>query len=569
MATSVPIAVRSSNGLSVKLGPPSFGSLDDFSPVASKSCRAMLFSPDGKYFAYINGVIIKIVRTDVWEDVAVIEGTKAYHLAFSPKGTFLMSWETFITNKDNPQGSPNLNIFKSEDGSLVKNFIQKKQLNWEPQWSADEVLFSRIVNTDIVFYENCNFERIVCRINSCKVATYSLSPMVGVYYVLLHSPGGQGQPSFGKLFKYPNFENQQVVANKSFFQADKVEYYWNSRGSNALLLTVTEVDKTGGSYYGKQGLHFIGTNGQTSIVTMSKDGPIYSVSWSPKGQEFCVIYGFTPAKATIFNLKCEPIFELGTGPKNSIYYNLQGNILLLGGFGNLQGQIEIWDAVNKKLIGKCDAPDSTYLEWSPEGTHFLTATTAPRLRIGNGYKIWHYSGILQFEKSAELNEELYEICWQRSSKDVYKDPVISSEKVEGIVSSQPQASKQVYRPPSARNRPTISFKLHDDDEQPHKRQENTPSKATLKLKKKREARKARKAEEGSDEQDSSPVVTSVKVNLTGDPEKDKKIKNIKKKLDAIEKLKLQQAQGKQLEINQLSKIKGESELLKELEELQV
>lgn len=70
------------------------------------------------------------------------------------------------------------------------------------------------------------------------------------------------------MFKYPNFENQQVVANKSFFKADKVEYYWNSKGNSALLLTVTEVDKT--SYYGKQSLHFIGTNGQTSMVTMSK-----------------------------------------------------------------------------------------------------------------------------------------------------------------------------------------------------------------------------------------------------------------------------------------------------------
>lgn len=181
-----------------------------------------------------------------------------------------------------------------------------------------------------------------------------------------------------------------------------------------------------------------------------------------------MIYGFTPAKATLFNLKCEPVFELGTGPRNSIYFNAQGNILLLGGFGNLRGQIETWDAVNRKLIGKCDAPDTTHLEWSPEGTHFLTATTAPRLRIGNGYKIWHYSGALQFEKSAETNEELYEICWQRIAKGVFKDPVISTEKVEGIVSSQPQASKQVYRPPSARNRPAVSFKLHDDEEQPHK-----------------------------------------------------------------------------------------------------
>lgn len=76
------------------------------------------------------------------------------------------------------------------------------------------------------------------------------------------------------------------------------------------------------------------------------------MEWSPKNQEFCVIYGFMPARATIFNLKCEPCFELGASAKNSIYYNPQGNILLLGGFGNLQGQVDIWDAVNKKKIGK-------------------------------------------------------------------------------------------------------------------------------------------------------------------------------------------------------------------------
>lgn len=30
------------------------------------------------------------------------------------------------------------------------------------------------------------------------------------------------------------------------------------------------------------------------------------------------------------------------------------------------------------------ASDSTTFEWSPDGTHFVTATTAPRLREGNG-----------------------------------------------------------------------------------------------------------------------------------------------------------------------------------------
>lgn len=83
-----------------------------------------------------------------------------------------------------------------------------------------------------------------------------------------------------------------------------------------------------------------------------KEGPIYSVAWSPKSHEFCVIYGFMPAKATLFNLKCEPVFEVGTGPRNSIYYNPHGNILLLGGFGNLRGHVELWDTNTKKQIGK-------------------------------------------------------------------------------------------------------------------------------------------------------------------------------------------------------------------------
>lgn len=60
-----------------------------------------------------------------------------------------------------------------------------------------------------------------------------------------------------------------------------------------------------------------------------KEGPIYSVEWSPKSSEFCVVYGFMPSKATLFNLKCEPVFEFGIGPRNCIYYNPHGNNILL------------------------------------------------------------------------------------------------------------------------------------------------------------------------------------------------------------------------------------------------
>lgn len=124
-------------------------------------------------------------------------------------------------------------------------------------------------------------------------------------------------------------------------------------------MTSTEVDKTGASYYGKQTLHYLSTKGETSMVMLSmlwsinyycfyfwnntfsclqnvifyfsklgNKGPIHAVQWSPKNNEFCVIYDFMPAKATLFNLKCEPIFEFGALHRNSIYYNPQGNNIL-------------------------------------------------------------------------------------------------------------------------------------------------------------------------------------------------------------------------------------------------
>lgn len=32
------------------------------------------------------------------------------------------------------------------------------------------------------------------------------------------------------------------------------------------------------------------------MVALGKDGPIYSVEWSPNSTEFTVVYGFMPAK---------------------------------------------------------------------------------------------------------------------------------------------------------------------------------------------------------------------------------------------------------------------------------
>lgn len=42
-------------------------------------------------------------------------------------------------------------------------------------------------------------------------------------------------------------------------------------GSAVLVLTTTEVDKTGASYYGEQGLHYLSAKGEGNSVILSKE----------------------------------------------------------------------------------------------------------------------------------------------------------------------------------------------------------------------------------------------------------------------------------------------------------
>jgi translation initiation factor 2A len=145
-----------------------------------------------------------------------------------------------------------------------------------------------------------------------------------------------------------------------------------------------------------------------------------------------------PAKATLFNAKCEAIYDFGTGSRNECYFNKHGNLVCLAGFGNIRGRVEIWHVSSSSKVPQeiCSfqADDTTFFEWSPDGEHILTATTAPRLRVSNGYKyvlymklilrfslnyffkisfkIWNCYGEMKFSYQMESKNELWQANWQ-------------------------------------------------------------------------------------------------------------------------------------------------------------
>jgi len=330
------------------------------------------------------------------------------------------------------------------------------------------------------------------------------------------------------------------------------------------------------------------TKGDTAMVGLPKEGPIYSTEWAPSGAVFAVVYGFMPAKATMFDLKGEPVFDFGTGPRNCAMFNPQSSLLMIGGFGNLRGKIEMWDVEKKSMVSTFDAPDSTSTSWCPDGQRFLTTTTAPRLRVGNGYKVWHYSGALQHEKAFGTGDELWEADWQtRPAAPAF---TITKQMAPGITPSQPAAAKQAYRPPGARGTQS-TFKLHDDEEAPQNLKKNEPevlSKSALKNKKRKEAAKAAKLAEAAipvqrradDQADALAAAANhakeIKEatyqgarGILADPQREKKARKVMDKLAKITKLKEEVAGGKQLEKNQLEMISKEKELTEELKMLQL
>ena len=246
---------------------------------------------------------------------------------------------------------------------------------------------------------------------------------------------------------------------------------WNDNGTSLIVLAQTEVDKTGKSYYGETTLYLLSANGGfDSRIDLDKEGPIHDVTWSPKSTSFGVVYGYMPAKTVIFNAKAQPIHTFPLGPRNTVLFSPHGKFVLVAGFGNLAGQMDIYD-LEKDYAKICtiEASNASVCEWSPDGKHILTATTSPRLRVDNGIRIWHAGGPLVFNE--DMNE-LYHICWRPQSTSSHPlganplDPLPTPHaSATSYLSTKKTPSKPAgaYRPPGARGQVTpLAFKREDE-----------------------------------------------------------------------------------------------------------
>lgn len=199
-----------------------------------------------------------------------------------------------------------------------------------------------------------------------------------------------------------------------------------------------------------------------------KDGPIHDVTWSPNSKEFAVVYGYVPTKTTIFNSRAEVVHNFALAPRNYIRFSPHGRFLLLAGFGQMAGQMDIYD-IEKDYLKICtiEVSSATICDWSPDDKYILTAITIPRLRVDNSVRIWHVGGGLVYN---EQSEELCHVIWRPQSNTslILGDPLhpipIPHESALAYLSTRKTPSKPAgaYRPPGARGTTTpLAFRRED------------------------------------------------------------------------------------------------------------
>lgn len=437
--------------------------------------------------------------------VKIIPIKNAIEIAFSPKATFIATWTRHVKLEDDQQHK-NLQIWSTaiaiavpadDQGDLQPEsenhliaFTHKDQNSWKLQYTDDEAFALRCIPNEVHVLDTAKRFTLIDKLKHEGLTSFQLSPgrnpSVAIFVperkvcriecaVEFFIPAlnlelcFQGMPASVRIHSLATLAIPSI--QKSFFKADRGQMKWNAAGTSLLFLSSTDHDKTGKSYYGETNLYLMTPALQYEAkVVLDKEGGIGDFTWNPAngGKEFVVTYGYMPAKATLFDARLNVLHDFGAQPRNFVSFNPQGRLLCIGGFGNLAGQVDIWDRSTLKKVSNFRASNCTECTWSADGRLLMCATLSPRLRVDNGVKIHHWSGELVH---MDLINECYQATWRPADTRMWSFPralspaprpsaavqAAQAEKAaligtaSGTSSPQPP-STGAYRPPGLRGR---------------------------------------------------------------------------------------------------------------------
>lgn len=469
------------------------------------------------------------------------------------------------------------------------------------QFTSDENFLFRLLKDSIIITPIASISSNgppIARIDHKELTQFQVSQSINPHYIAVFTPENSGMPSKINLYKHEASTTSEISCRTSF-SASSATFYWNLKGDKLLVHTHSDIDRAGTSYYGSTGLFILSTDGTISEkVPQTKEGPIYDVQWSPIGDSFIVCAGSMPAQITLYNENGQATYEFGAAHRNTISWSPHGRFLMIGGFGNLQGEMDFYDMRRVKKIGTKTAHCTVGLDWSPCSRYLLTSTTAPRMNVDNGFKIFKYNGDGPICHK-QLNVA-YNVKWLPAPVSSYPNRGPSPKrKTEDNITAGAGATKPAvgfYRPPGASSafaeriakehgKKGVVGKIKQPTPVTAKSNEKEPAKKIIPVQSEQDKKKKGKNEK----EEATNEAKEIKSNNSN---KDKKVENLpqekkhvqlsdlsaediakrvkalQKKLKQIDEIKdKSKTSGSALNADQKSKIDSESTLIAELNEL--
>ena len=274
------------------------------------------------------------------------------HCCFSPLHSFLVTYE----RKSSQQAGENLRVWSTESGAPVIAFFQSREVSsecWPLQWTADErLLFHQVSNELQIHSGQQPTSAVLSRLQLPNVSQFSVAPsQQSPYHLTAFSPLKTTDP--GRINVYAVDGSSMVstqLLSRAVMQAEEMTIRWSGSGLACLVETTTATDTSGKSYFGTSHLHLFAFDPSatpfTSTVEFSgNEGPVHDFCFLPnQRQEFLVVQGYQPAVSTLFSVQggsCLAVKQYGKAPRNTIRVSPHGRFLMIGGFGNLSGEMDL------------------------------------------------------------------------------------------------------------------------------------------------------------------------------------------------------------------------------------
>ncbi|KAE9597239.1 putative transcription factor WD40-like family [Lupinus albus] len=321
------ILVRGPEDFSLWTGPPFANGQPGFK-LEKVNCVNAKFSNDGSRLMVMkSNSVISVYDCKSAQEIRSFELSNVTSAILSPCGTYLQTFQ-----KPSAPQEKNVTLWKTETGDRVYQHSQKNltKPTWPAiQFSSDEATACRLATNEVQFFDGRDFSKgIISRLRVSGVAAVELSSTPGSH-IAAFVPESKGIPASVQIFASGNASQSQAIARRNFFRCSTTQLKWNHGSTGLLVVVQSDVDKTNQSYYGESKLCYLTTDGKhEGLVPLRKEGPVHDAQWSYSGLEFAVVYGFMPAKATLFDKNCNPLLELGTGPYNTIRWNPKGKCIL-------------------------------------------------------------------------------------------------------------------------------------------------------------------------------------------------------------------------------------------------